>query len=101
MSNRQERPSNTQQRWRIAALGARLLAEDGISELALAKRKAARRLGLPESTLMPDDNEVEAELRSYQRLFQNEEQECSSVADGGPADGHHATVQSLPDGCGP
>jgi DNA-binding transcriptional regulator YbjK len=50
MSSRQERPSNSQQRWRIAALAARLLAEDGISELALAKRKAARRLGLPEST---------------------------------------------------
>ena len=79
MSNRQERPSNSQQRWRIAALAARLLAEDGISELALAKRKAARRLGLPESTLMPDDNEVEAELRSYQRLFQNEEQPARSA----------------------
>lgn len=79
MSSRQDRPSNSQQRWRIAVLAARLLAEEGIGELALAKRKAARRLGLPESTPLPDDVEVEAELLSYQRLFQDQEQPERSV----------------------
>ncbi|MCB1964838.1 MAG: hypothetical protein KDI64_01980 [Candidatus Accumulibacter sp.] len=51
-----------------------MMAEDGVGAPALAKRKAARRLGLPDSAAMPDDSEVEAELRTYQRLFQDEEQ---------------------------
>jgi hypothetical protein len=79
MSSRQERSNHSQRRRCIAALAARLVAEDGISELALAKRKAARSLGLTESTPLPDDSEVEAELRSYQRLFQNQEQAERSV----------------------
>ena len=46
MSSRQDRQRSSQQRSRIAALAARLMAEDGLSDLGLAKRKAARRLGL-------------------------------------------------------
>ncbi len=41
-SNRQ-----TGMRARIAATAARIMAEDGIEDFALAKRKAARRLGAP------------------------------------------------------
>ncbi len=78
MNSRQDRPRNAQQR-SMAAVAARLIAEDGITDLALAKRKAARSLGLPESTAMPDDSEVEAELRIYQRLFQNQEQQARSL----------------------
>jgi hypothetical protein len=48
MSSRQDRQRSSQQRSRIATLAARLMAEDGISDLGLAKRKAARNLGLPE-----------------------------------------------------
>jgi hypothetical protein len=55
------------------------MAEDGIADPALAKRKAARRLGLPESAAMPDDSEVEIELRTYQRLFQDQEQQARSL----------------------
>lgn len=62
------------QRRRIASAAARLMAEDGIADFAFAKRKAARGLGLPDGTRMPDNAEIEAELRSYQRLFQEEEQ---------------------------
>lgn len=79
MSGRQDRQRNSQQRSRVAALAARLMAQDGISDLTLAKRKAARNLGLPESVGMPDDSEVEAELRIYQRLFQNQEQQARSL----------------------
>ena len=50
------------------------MAEDGINDFAVAKRKAAQNLGLPESTQLPVNAEVEAELRIYQRLFQDEEQ---------------------------
>ncbi len=64
---------------RIAALAARLMAEDGLSDCALAKRKAARQLGLPENTGLPDDSEVEDELRAYQRLFQDDEQRARTL----------------------
>ncbi|SBT09215.1 conserved exported hypothetical protein [Candidatus Accumulibacter aalborgensis] len=79
MSSRQLRQRNLQQRTLIASAAARLMAEDGITDLALAKRKAARNLGLPDSVAMPDDSEVEAELRTYQRLFQHEEQEARNL----------------------
>lgn len=77
MSSRHERsahPNHSTQRSRIASTAARLMAEDGIADFAFAKRKAARSLGLPDSTPMPDNAQVEAELRTYQRLFQDEEQ---------------------------
>ena len=74
MTNRHDRPHNHLQRTRIASAAARLMAEDGISDFAFAKRKAARSLGLPETAQMPDNGEVEVELRTYQRLFQDAEQ---------------------------
>src|SRR5664279_5094360 len=74
MPNRHELPGSAQQRMRIAGAAARLMAEDGINDFAVAKRKAAQNLGLPESTQLPVNAEVEAELRIYQRLFQDEEQ---------------------------
>jgi len=73
MNRRNERRRSAAPR-RIAALAARLMAEDGLSDCALAKRKAARQLGLPENVGLPDDVEVEDELRAYQRLFQDNEQ---------------------------
>ena len=66
-------PGKSQQRARIAGLAARLIAESGIEDYAQAKRKAARTLGLPESTQLPENSEVESELRNYQRLFQDSE----------------------------
>lgn len=75
MTNRHDRPHNHHlQRTRIASAAARLMAEDGINDFAFAKRKAARSLGLPETAQMPDNAEVESELRTYQRLFQDDEQ---------------------------
>ncbi|OMG53106.1 hypothetical protein BJN45_12805 [Azonexus hydrophilus] len=56
----------------IAAAAARLMAEDGISDYHHAKKKAARQLGLPEHTAFPDNAEVEAELRAYRSLYQDE-----------------------------
>lgn len=58
----------------IASTAARLLAEDGINDYTLAKRKALRQLGLPDNTQLPENGEVEVELRTFQRLFQDEEQ---------------------------
>ncbi|WP_303786681.1 hypothetical protein [Azovibrio restrictus] len=74
---RHERPRTPRQgisRTRVASTAARLMAQDGITDIGLAKKKAARLLGLPESTTLPDNNEVEAELRLYQALYQSETQ---------------------------
>ena len=57
-------------RARIAAAAARVMAEDGVDDFALAKRKAARRLGAPDTEALPTNDEVEAELRAYRALYQ-------------------------------
>jgi len=67
-------PGNTRQRARIASVAARLISESGINDYELAKRKAAHSLGLPENTQLPENSEVESELRSFHRLFHGEEQ---------------------------
>ena len=63
----------TSMRARIAAAAARIMAEDGIDDFALAKRKAARSLGAAETEALPGNDEIEAELRAYLALYQAEE----------------------------
>ena len=58
---------------RIAHAAARLMAEQGISDFRAAKRKAVHTLGLSDNVRLPGNGEVDAELRAYQRIFQNEE----------------------------
>lgn len=60
-------------RARIAAAAARIMAEDGIDDFALAKRKAARRLGAVDTEALPANDEIETELRAYRALYQPEE----------------------------
>ena len=74
MTRANDNPNHAQQRARITSAAARLIAEEGISDYALAKRKAAHRLGFPDTVHLPENAEVEAELRIYQRLFQDGEQ---------------------------
>jgi hypothetical protein len=63
----------TQNRTRIADLAASLIAEHGIHDYALAKRKAARHLGLPEASGLPSNEEVDAALIGRQSLYDPEE----------------------------
>jgi hypothetical protein len=63
-----------QMRFRIAAAAARIMAEDGLEDFALAKRKAARQLGAADTRSLPKNEEIEAELRAYQSLYQGDEQ---------------------------
>ena len=63
-----------QLRLQIAAVAARLMAQDGIDDFALAKRKAARQLGLTDTHALPANEEIEAQLRAYQDLYQPHEQ---------------------------
>jgi hypothetical protein len=60
-------------RSRIAYLAARLMAEDGIEDYALAKRKAARQAGMPETRELPTNEEVEEAFRTYQQIYHHEE----------------------------
>jgi len=67
-SNRQ-----TAMRTRIAAAAARIMAEDGVDDFALAKRKAARQLGALDTQALPRNDEIEAELRAYRALYHPDE----------------------------
>lgn len=58
----------------IAGAAARLMAEDGIDDYGVAKRKAARQLGAGTSEGLPSNDEVEEELRAYQAIYQEDEQ---------------------------
>jgi len=71
---KENKPKQQQMRTRIAAAAARIMAEDGLEDFALAKRKAARQLGAQDTRSLPGNDEIEAELRAYQALYQGEEQ---------------------------
>lgn len=58
-----------ERRHRLAHEAARLIAESGLPDYPQAKAKAARRLGILDAASLPRDEEVEAALREYQRLF--------------------------------
>jgi hypothetical protein len=69
-----DRSKQQQMRQRIAAVAARMMAEDGVEDFALAKRKAARQLGAGDTQVLPGNDEIETELKSYLSLYQGEEQ---------------------------
>jgi hypothetical protein len=71
---RENRLKHSHMRARIAAAAARIMAEDGVEDLASAKRKAARQLGAGETQSLPTNDEVESELLAYLSLYQGDEQ---------------------------
>lgn len=58
----------------VAQQAARMMAEDGISDYAYAKKKAGRQLGALDNSSLPSNAEVEEELKLYNALFLSEEQ---------------------------
>jgi hypothetical protein len=64
---------DAQDRTRIADVAARLIAEHGLANWSLAKRKAVRQLMLPERTALPGDDEIEAALAAHHALFGGDE----------------------------
>lgn len=68
-------------RARIAHLAARLMAEDGVEDFGVAKRKAARQVGAADTRHLPDNDEVEAALSAWRQLYE--------------ADTHGARIDSL------
>jgi len=57
----------------IAHIAARLMAEDGIEDYALAKRKAARQAGTPDTRELPTNDEIDTALRAYQQIYHRDE----------------------------
>jgi len=54
----------------LAQEAARIMAEHGIRDFLVAKRKAAERFGVSDgAALLPKNAEIEAALAEYQRLF--------------------------------
>jgi hypothetical protein len=65
-------PGRNFTRERIAYFAARLMAVDGIEDYALAKRKAARQAGVPDTRQLPNNGEIDAALSLYRKLYQQE-----------------------------
>jgi len=65
---------NLQLRQLIAQSAARMMAEDGISDYAYAKKKAGRQVGASDNDVLPTNAEVEEELKLYNALFLSDEQ---------------------------
>jgi hypothetical protein len=58
-------------REQLAHQAAKLMAEDGITDHAYAKRKAARQLGAADTHHLPSNEEIDSALRSFRMLFQS------------------------------
>jgi hypothetical protein len=59
-------------REQLAHQAAKLMAEDGITNHAFAKRKAARQLGATDTQHLPSNQEVDEALHSYRKLYQHD-----------------------------
>ena len=53
----------------LAREAARIMAEHGIRDFLIAKRKAAGRFGVTDGAVLPKNTEIEMALVEYQRLF--------------------------------
>jgi len=56
----------------IAQQAARMMAEEGISDFAYAKKKAGKQLGAVEYHALPSNTEIEEALKLYNSLFLGE-----------------------------
>lgn len=65
--------ANRQIRVQIANIAARLIAVDGISDFAQAKRKAAHEAGAAGTRNLPGNDEVETALRAHLQIYQADE----------------------------
>ncbi len=62
-------PRGDNLRLALAQEAARIMAEHGIGDFLLAKRKAAQRFGVADGAVLPKNTEIETALAQYQRLF--------------------------------
>lgn len=74
MGKRPHANDDSQLRQLIAQTAARLMSEGGTRDFGAAKRKAALKHGVVQSRNLPSNEEVEAALLEYQRLFRSDRQ---------------------------
>ena len=79
-------PRRDLMREHLAHQAARLMAEDGITDYAFAKRKAAKQLGAEDTHHLPSNQQVDEALRSFRALYQH---------DSHPATLHQLRTQAL------
>jgi len=65
-------PRRDQMREQLAHQAAKLMAEDGITDYAFAKRKAAKQLGAADTQHLPSNEEIDVALRSFRALYEPE-----------------------------
>jgi len=65
----------------LAQEAARIMAEQGIEDFLLAKRKAAERMGATDASVLPKNTEIEEALAEHHRLFEG--------------DNHHSVLADL------
>ena len=58
----------------IAQQAARMMAEEGISDYAQAKRKAGRQLGVMDTNCYPSNAEIQEEIRLYHQIYHHDDQ---------------------------
>jgi hypothetical protein len=69
MGRQRPNPRAEMMRQAVAEEAARVMAEQGIDDFLLAKRKAAERLGVVDAAILPRNTEIEAALFARRRLF--------------------------------
>ena len=60
-------------RFQVAHKAAQMMAEEGISDYAFAKRKAAKFFGLDDGDALPSNDEINDAIREHQAIFFDEE----------------------------
>jgi len=61
-------------RFQVAYKAAQMIVEEGISDYAFAKRKAARFFGLLDGDTLPSNAEIKEALRTHQSIFLTKDQ---------------------------
>jgi len=77
---RGDKPRSDHLRRALAQEAARIMAEHGVRDFLVAKRKAAERFGVTDSAVLPKNIEIEEALAAHQRLFGGASHEASLSA---------------------
>jgi len=63
-------------RFQVAHKAAQMMAEEGISDYAFAKRKAAKFFGLDDGDALPSNDEINDAIKEHQAIYFDEEHEA-------------------------
>lgn len=72
MARRGNNQRTEQIRQALAQEAAKIMADQGIGDFLLAKRKAAERMGIRDISVLPKNTEIEEALTERQRLFSHD-----------------------------